>query len=202
MLELIVVRHGQSVADIENRLEGRANFSLTDVGRVQAEKLGYWLNNNMNFDYIISSPLKRAFETSQIVSSICNKEIICDERLMEWNNGVLAGLLRTEALKKYPVPVGGRKYFQRISQGESLIDLRARTEEFLAELMDTSADRKSENRILIVAHGGLINMLFQSFLNLPIKNEVSIHTGDTGVHIWRISEGKKEIIMLNGKEHL
>ncbi|MGV8981611.1 histidine phosphatase family protein [Clostridium sp.] len=103
MLDLIIVRHGQSVADIEERMEGRADFPLTNLGKEQAKKLAHWLKDNAPFDYIISSPLKRASETSEIINTICNVDITYDERLMEWNNGVLAGLLRSEAHEKYPI---------------------------------------------------------------------------------------------------
>jgi 2,3-bisphosphoglycerate-dependent phosphoglycerate mutase len=226
MLELIIARHGQSVADIEKRHEGRADFPLTNLGKEQAEKLAHWLKDKAAFDYIISSPLKRAAETSEIVSKTCGKEIFYDERLMEWNNGVLAGLLRSEAQEKYPIPEGGRKYFERIPEGESIIEFRARVEEFFAELLDRaesgsgsgsgngsgngnivtdaneSTNTNRDSRILIIAHGGTINMLFQSFLGLPVKNDIVICSGDTGVHVWRVNGGNRTIIMSNGNAHL
>lgn len=200
MLDLIIARHGQSTADVENRMEGRADFSLTDLGREQAQKLAQWLKQNTEFDSIISSPLKRASETSEIISSICSKEIMYDERLMEWNNGLIAGLLRCEADKKYPLPKGGRKYFQRICEGESAIDFRARVEEFTAELLDKYSNEDA--KILIVTHGGTINMIIKSFLNLPMNNNISICSGDTSVHILRAKENKRIIVRLNSSEHL
>lgn len=202
MLDLIIVRHGQSVADIEERHEGRADFPLTVLGRNQADKLAYWLKENLIFDYIISSPLKRASETSEIISSICCKEVNYDERLMEWNNGVLAGLLRIEAKEKYPIPKGGRKYFQRIPKGESEIDFRSRAEEFISELIDKYDSNEDYRKILIMSHGGMINMMIQSFLNLPIKNDIVISSGDTAVHMLRVTGDKRIIVSLNGSEHL
>jgi 2,3-bisphosphoglycerate-dependent phosphoglycerate mutase len=202
MLDLIIVRHGQSVADIEKRMEGRADFPLTDLGKEQSEKLACWLKQNIIFDCIISSPLKRASETSKIISELCLKDITYDERLMEWNNGVIAGLLISEANNKYPIPDGGRKYFQRITEGESVIDFRARIEEFIAELLNKYAYSKDDKKILIVTHGGVINMIFHSFLNLPIKNEVSICSGYTSVHILRAIGDKRNIISVNRNEHL
>lgn len=44
MLELLVVRHGQSIADIENRFEGRADFELTNLGIKQANQAASWIN--------------------------------------------------------------------------------------------------------------------------------------------------------------
>lgn len=202
MLDLIIVRHGQSVADIEERMEGRADFPLTNLGKKQAEKLACWLKQNILFDYIISSPLKRASETSDIVSKICFKEVTYDERLMEWNNGLIAGLLKSEAHEKYPIPKGGRKYFQRIFEGESTIDFRTRAEEFIAEILDKYNSDKDDRRILIITHGGTANMIIHSFLNLPIKNDITICSDDTGVHILRAKGNERIIVCLNGKEHL
>lgn len=202
MLDLIIVRHGQSIADIEERHEGRADFSLTVLGRNQAEKLAYWLKENLIFDYIISSPLKRASETSEIISSICCKDVNYDARLMEWNNGVLAGLLRVEAKEKYPIPNGGRKYFQRILKGESEINFGSRAEEFIAELIDKYESDEEYIKILIVSHGGMINMMIQSLLSLPIKNNISFSSGDTAVHMLRAIGDKRIIVSLNGREHL
>lgn len=202
MLDLIIARHGQTVADIENRMEGRADFPLTYLGEEQAEKLAYWLRENILLDFIISSPLKRASQTSNIISNICSREIIYDERLMEWNNGKLAGLLKSEADEKYPMPKGGRKYFQKMYEVESIIDFRARAEEFIAEILDKYDSDKEERRILIISHGGTINMLIQSFLNMPIKNSIRICSGDTGVHMLRVKDKDRIIMSLNGNEHL
>jgi 2,3-bisphosphoglycerate-dependent phosphoglycerate mutase len=107
-LELLVVRHGQSVADIENRFEGRADFELTDLGIEQAKRVAHWIYSNYKPDYIISSPLKRAKKTADFLSKQCNVDISIDEEIMEWNNGLLAGLKREEGMKKYPLPPGGR----------------------------------------------------------------------------------------------
>jgi 2,3-bisphosphoglycerate-dependent phosphoglycerate mutase len=55
---------------------------------------------------------------------------------------------------------------------------------------------------VIVLHGGMINMLFKSFLEFPVNGEISIKSGDTGIHHWRIDNGNKEIILCNNIEHL
>ncbi|QUH19328.1 histidine phosphatase family protein [Alkaliphilus sp. B6464] len=202
MIEFVVIRHGQSLADIEGRHEGRADFPLTDLGREQAEKLAKWLKQRYNFDTIISSPLKRARETAEIIGSKMNKSVIFNEDLMEWNNGVLAGLLREDANRDYPEPEGGRKYFQAVQNGESMIDLRSRAEHFLADLIHSTKDSKDNIRICIVSHGGLITMLYRSFLNMPIDTNVWLSSGDTGVHLWQINNDKKIVMFTNIQEHL
>ncbi|MBP7175329.1 MAG: histidine phosphatase family protein [Thermoclostridium sp.] len=203
MLEIMIVRHGQSVADIENRYESRVDFPLTDLGHAQAAKLALWIKLNYPPDFIVSSPLKRASQTAETIGKEVNIEVKYDNDLMELDTGLLAGLLKAEADLKYPRPEGGRKAHEAIHGGESLIEFRARVERFWSKLISEHGNEETESRrILIVSHGGTINMLFRCFLCLPMSDEPSIHTGDTCVHLWKITKSKKEIEFLNYKAHL
>lgn len=202
MIELIVVRHGQSVADIEKRYEGRADFPLTDLGREHAKKLAYWLKENYPPKYIFSSPLKRTSETAEIVGREVDVEVKYDDDLMELDTGLLAGLLKSEADIKFPKPEGGHKAHEPILGGESLISFRARAETFWSKLISTFGDESELNRILVVSHEGMINMLFRCFMNLPFSDDIMIHSADTCVHLWRVSKTGKNIGFLNRTEHL
>ncbi|MGI5854323.1 MAG: phosphoglycerate mutase family protein, partial [Bacillota bacterium] len=53
---LLVIRHGQSEADILNVIEGRADFPLTDLGHAQAEKMAQWIREHYQVNYIVCSP--------------------------------------------------------------------------------------------------------------------------------------------------
>ncbi len=203
MLELMIVRHGQSVADIENRYEGRVDFPLTNLGYEQAVKLALWIKLNYPPELIVSSPLKRTSETAEIIGKEVNIEVKYDNDLMELDTGLLAGLLKSEADLKFPKPEGGHKAHEAILGGESLIEFRTRAERFWSKLICTHYNEETIiKRILIVSHGGMINMLFRCFLCLPINDEFVIHTGDTCVHLWKISKGKKTIEFMNYQEHL
>ena len=108
-MDIFIIRHGQSQADLEDRHEGRADFELTELGQKQAKALGEWLKEHYKIEKIFSSTLKRAAETAQIISKGIGADIELDETLMEWDNGLLAGLYREEAAKRFPKPPGGRK---------------------------------------------------------------------------------------------
>jgi len=116
---------------------------------------------------------------------------------MEWNNGLIAGLSREEANKKYPEQ---KKYpHTKIYEQESYIDFRMRAETILSKIIN---ENDEENTIVIVLHGGMINMLFKSFLESPINSKISIKNSDTGIHHWRINNGNREIILCNNIEHI
>jgi 2,3-bisphosphoglycerate-dependent phosphoglycerate mutase len=200
MLDLLVVRHGQSIADIEDRFEGRADFELTDLGMQQAKLAADWINENYKPDYIITSPLKRARKTAETISSVCDVDILIEDEIMEWNNGRLAGLKREEGMEKYPLPPGGRKPHDTFAETESFIQFRARAETFLSKLLNSN--KSKTGRICIVSHGGFINMLFRSYLRLPMDSNISIASGDTGIHLWQVDENNRRIIFNNYQEHI
>ena len=82
-MDLLVIRHGQSEADILNVIEGRADFSLTELGNRQAKHMADWVANYMVIDKIISSSLKRAKQTAEILAAATNAPLEFDDYLME-----------------------------------------------------------------------------------------------------------------------
>ncbi|HHW57308.1 MAG TPA: histidine phosphatase family protein [Clostridia bacterium] len=201
-MEILIVRHGQSQADLEDRYEGRADFSLTELGCEQAQKLAKWVLENYRPDIILSSPLKRAAQTAEYIGKETNVKIIFDDELMEWDNGLLAGLLRSEAAEKYPLPKEGRKPYSEFAGTESYINFRARAETFWAKFLDTYGTDENIRRACIVSHGKMINMLFRAFMKLPIDTDITLKTGDTGVHLWVVDGNKREIVFSNSQAHL
>lgn len=129
-------------------------------------------------------------------------KLIIEDELMEWNNGLLAGMLRDDAKKKFPIPEGGRRNYQELAESESYINFRGRAEMFWSRFSDEYVNKDKYKRICIVSHGGMINMLFRSILNLPINTDLSIFSGDTGVHLIKINQNGIRILFTNKQEHL
>ena len=198
-MKLLLIRHGQSEADLLNVHEGRADFSLTNLGREQATKLAQYLLNRYQVEQIITSPMKRAAQTSEIINSVYNCGIIFEEKLMEFNNGVLAGMDRERAKQIYPLPTVGRPLTTAILQGESELTFRQRVEFVYHEIMDTYKEMAC---LAIVAHGGTIN----HFLNILLKNDITapfiFPTGDTGYHEIEYKHEKVIVRVLNNQRHL
>lgn len=196
---LILVRHGQSEADIEKRLEGRYDSDLTELGYLQANAAAKWISNNYNLTKIITSPLKRTLHTANVMSHFTNTDVIVNDDLMEWNNGILAGMLRSEAEIKYPLPKNGRKSYEHPLGTESLIQFRTRIESFWQEFIDT---HQNDECVCIVTHGGTIRMLIASILNLPIINDIKFKMGDCSINIFNIENNEKVIVKINFTEYL
>ncbi|MCL2405891.1 MAG: histidine phosphatase family protein [Defluviitaleaceae bacterium] len=198
-MKLLIIRHGQSEADILNVWEGRADFDLTALGHEQASLMANWVAGNYKIDKIFSSPLKRAQQTADALANSTGASITFDDDLMEWQNGLIAGMLRAEALAKYPPP--NIKYPHTAMYGqESDVQFRARAETALSKIINENTE---EHTIAIVSHNGLIGRLFHSFICAPLISPVNLcKTGDTGIHEWRITNGMREIIHVNMQHHL
>jgi 2,3-bisphosphoglycerate-dependent phosphoglycerate mutase len=202
VIELLVLRHGQSQADLEDRHEGRADYPLTDLGREQARKAGAWIASRYSVDRILASTLVRAAETARIVGETLGVPVEPDPALMEFNNGELAGMLRADANVRFGPMFGGRTELlphERFPGGESMVEMRARAEQFLSHLLAETPDGQ---RVLLVSHGGMIAQLFRAYLSLPVETRVFLSTGDTGLHLWDVDGPRRRIRFTNSLVHL
>ena len=104
-MNLILLRHGQSTWNLENRFTGWKDVSLTKTGVEEAKYSGkIILENQFNIQSIYTSLLKRATETTNIVAQIINypkSQIKNDWRLNERHYGALEGLNKSETAKTY-----------------------------------------------------------------------------------------------------
>lgn len=91
-MEILLIRHGESEADILQVHEGRADFELTDRGRKQVRAMADRVKRDFPPDSIYASTLKRASETTKVLADTIGCPLQNEEVLMEHNNGVQAGL--------------------------------------------------------------------------------------------------------------
>ena len=192
-MKLLVIRHGESEADLLDVHEGRADFSLTERGHRQAQAMAEYVAANYHIDRIYASTLTRAMQTAKHLSDATGIQIRPEANLMEFNNGLLAGLPHKEAAEKYPripdLPPDQAVYGQ-----ESLMNFRARTEKMLAKILAEAAD---DETIAVVTHGGTINQLYHAFLNLPVNDGMFFSTADTGIHEWIVEPTERRVARSN-----
>lgn len=159
---LTLLRHGESVGNAEGYHQGQTEFPLTEKGRAQARALAdFWQAQGERFDQVIASPQSRARETAEIIAAALNLPLEFDDVWMERDNGVLGGLLWTEAEEKYPQPDFIPTY-QPIGQiGESQWELYLRAGRAVQSLM-----HRPPGHYLVVSHGGLLNMVMYAILGI------------------------------------
>ncbi|NLW17156.1 MAG: histidine phosphatase family protein [Firmicutes bacterium] len=197
-MKLLVIRHGESEADLLKVHEGRADFALTEAGQRQAAAMAKWVAQHYPVDKIYASTLIRAQQTAKALAATTNAPLIDEPGLREHDNGLLAGLPFEEAAAKYP-PIPNRPPHLAPYEMESEIDFRCRVEKALSKIIH---ENTLESTIALVCHGGTIKMLYQAFLGLPIASDVVFATGDTGIHLWEYEPGKRRILFANRTAHL
>ena len=104
-IKLVLLRHGESLWNLENRFTGWTDVGLTDKGKAEAKSSGQLLKEEgFEFDLVYTSVLKRATGTMDIClneMNIINVPIIYDWRLNERHYGALQGLNKAETAEKY-----------------------------------------------------------------------------------------------------
>lgn len=196
-MRLLVIRHGESEADLLDVHEGRADFPLTQRGHRQAEALARYVKANYEVSAIYSSTLKRACQTAEHLSRETGVPVTADPMLMEFNNGLIAGMGRSEARERYPEVVGLPVHASVYGQ-ESALEFRFRADYMLSKII---ADVGEGHVAVVVTHGGMINQLYRSFRRLPVDCGVFFSTGDTGLHEWRVEPRRRWVVKSNWTGH-
>ncbi len=161
---LYIARHGQTAWNAQNKVCGITDVELTDIGKEQAKALAYEVQG-YGIDLILSSPLKRALDTSKIVSEICNTPFEIDERLIEQNYGVYEGIDR-----KAEEFINHKKCFAyKYPNGESVLQVAYRIYGLMEELKEKYRDKN----ILIISHGGVCRIINTYFCDMT--NEAFFH---------------------------
>lgn len=163
-MTLYVLRHGQTVWNLEGRFQGQQDSPLTELGVNQATRLAESLEA-IGSSRLFSSPLGRARNTAAVVAKKIGIAVETDTRLKECHFGHCEGLTRPEMESRFPglwaVRTEDRWGF-RWPGGESFKDLMTRAGSFLKERKDALAS----GDVLIVAHETINRALIGSAVGL------------------------------------
>lgn len=157
-MNLYIVRHGQTRLNAEHRAQGRNGELLNEVGIEQAKELKKkFETENIKFDYIYSSPQKRAIQTAKIATGENN--IIIDNRLNVYDLGSADGMPMSD------IKITGTVPDMNIYDGvEKLEDYKERIYRFISEIIEKY--KNTDYNILIVGHKdstGMISAYFERF---------------------------------------
>ena len=159
---LVIVRHGQSQWNLENRFTGQTDQPLTNLGKHEAREAGTLLKNDQ-FAIGFTSVLQRAIETMDIIlreTGQTNLPIKRSPALNERMYGDLQGMNKDEAGKRFgdeQVFRWRRGYADRPPGGESLADTHARVIPYFNDQI--LPHLQADEDVLIVAHGNSLRAL-------------------------------------------
>ncbi|MEK7389391.1 MAG: 2,3-bisphosphoglycerate-dependent phosphoglycerate mutase [Elusimicrobiota bacterium] len=162
MGRLVLVRHGQSQWNLENRFTGWVDVPITPLGEQEAHRAGRELKS-LRFDLAFTSELQRAQQTLNIILEEIGQAglpVKKDKALNERHYGDLQGLNKAETAAKYgeaQVHVWRRSFDVRPPNGESLKDTAARTLPFFKTFILPSA--AASQNVLVSAHGNSLRAI-------------------------------------------
>jgi broad specificity phosphatase PhoE len=183
-MDLILVRHGQSVANRDGIMQGQYDAPLSDLGKRQATLLGNWLKERqITWDAAYCSPLSRARDTARYLTEAQGKpEALNDDDLLEVHAGQLQAKTRVEMQEQFP------SFFERdITSlgdysdfgGEAYDAIQVRVQRFLAKMNELH--REPNHNVLAVAHGGLLFQLAKALICSPNPRVCMVRFGNCSV---------------------
>lgn len=177
MPKLVLVRHGQSQWNLENKFTGWVDVELSQLGIKEAENAGKLLNNYI-FDNVFTSVLKRAINTADIITKEIgyNGEFIRNEALNERHYGDLQGLNKDEVGAQYgleQLQIWRRSYDTPPPNGESLYDTQKRVIPFYINEIEPLL--KAGKNVLVVAHGNSLRSMIMHLENISKEDIVGLN---------------------------
>ena len=169
MIKLLLVRHGESVMNLEKRFQGSLESPLSEKGKQEAKKLALYLKDT-RIDAIYSSDMERAVETAKEVAKFHGLKIIRKKELNERNFGALQGKyfkdLTEEEKEMNQRRLGEVDY--RLPGGESLADVRER----VMKIVDYIIENHKDQTVAIIVHGNVKRAMMLGILNKDIISDL------------------------------
>jgi broad specificity phosphatase PhoE len=196
-MRLILVRHGETEANITKIIQGHTQGELNQKGLEQAGKVAERLKGE-HFDVIISSDLKRAKQTAEAINKFHSMEIIFSKQVRERHCGVYENGPSSKYLDDRDKSGVSPTEF-RPEGGESHADLRERVKKFFNSIFPQYKGKT----VLIVSHGGFLNQLVGLLLNKDVAWSREFWHDNTGITIIDVKDGgNHEARLVNCTKHL
>ncbi|OBJ48998.1 glucosyl-3-phosphoglycerate phosphatase [Mycobacterium asiaticum] len=172
---LVMLRHGQTDYNLGSRMQGQLDTDLSELGRAQAVAAAEVLGKLQPL-LILSSDLRRAYDTAVKLGERTGMQVRVDARLRETHLGDWQGMTHAQIDAEAP---GARLAWREDATwaphgGESRVDVAARSVPLVSELVAAAPEwggpGEPERPVVLVAHGGLIAALSAGLLRLPVDN--------------------------------
>ena len=202
LTEVTVIRHGETVWNRQGRYQGQQDSALTPEGRTQAVRLGKRLGRlGRRYDAFYSSDLGRAWDTAGLAGRGLEMAPHPEPGLRERNFGLFEGLTRDQIREHHPDIL--ERYYSgdadyRIPDGESLRGFSERVVHCVRQL----AARHPGGRLLLVSHGGVLNMLFREAVGLDLLTPRRFSLHNASLNIFRFENEKIGIERWGDLDHL
>ena len=181
--QVVLMRHGQTDANVTRILQGQLNSHLSELGHAQAEAAADYLAD-VPFEAAYASDLDRAMDTARaVVARHPGLELHPEPLLREWNLGFLQGqswndLMKIPGLQKLQSALAKEGVDCQVPGGESKWDLQARADRFLEMLLE----RHCGQTILVVTHAGFLRRIFRRVVGITDECNLLPRTDNASIH--------------------
>ncbi|MFT4192004.1 MAG: histidine phosphatase family protein [Comamonas sp.] len=179
---LIAIRHGETAWNVDTRIQGHLDIPLNDTGLWQAAQAGQALAHE-DIQAIYASDLQRAAQTAQAIARPhATLQVQPEPGLRERGFGHFEGKTYAQIQAEWPEEsVRWRKrdpHFDPPGGGESLVTFGTR----IIETVDRIAARHAGGQIVLVAHGGVMDVLYRAATRLDVQAPRSWHLGNAAIN--------------------
>ncbi|MDP2750768.1 MAG: histidine phosphatase family protein [Nanoarchaeota archaeon] len=196
-MKLIIVRHGETEANLKSIVQGHLHGKLTKKGRQQAKCVALRLKDE-KIDLILSSDLKRAIDTAKEIKGYHKAPLKLTKELRERNTGIYNGK-HIEIVKAAREKSGKSMSEFKPKNGESYIEVKKRVHKFLKKIL---AKHKG-NTIVIVTHSAFIRMLLSIILEKSMEEAFELERqGNASVSIITFEGRERKVHIINCTKHL
>jgi 2,3-bisphosphoglycerate-dependent phosphoglycerate mutase len=205
MTELIVIRHGETDWNRQHRFQGQIDVPLNDIGLEQADRLASRLKHEA-LDVLVCSDLQRAQATAEAVARQHDQAprmaLLPEALWREQGFGVLEGLdvptIRSRHADLWAQWVRHDADYALPEGGESNRAFHARVMQALQQLVARHAGR----RVLVVSHGGVLDMLWRTAHGLPLSGPRACEIPNTGINRLRWQGDRLQVLQWADAAHL
>ncbi len=197
---LLLCRHGQTGFNASLRFQGQMDEPLSELGRQQARLLAGRLAEEL-VDVAYTSDLARAHETATLALAGRGVPLHVDARLREVAFGRWEGMTFAEIKDKYPDDVVARerdRVHYAMPGGESLAQLADRVRGFLQDVLP----RHESQPVLVIAHGGTVNAVISSLLDIPLTSWWRLRNHNANVSVLDFTLQGPRLVSFNDTCHL
>lgn len=197
---ILAVRHGETRWNREGRMQGHLDSDLDPEGAAQADALGRRLARE-HIDRVVASDLGRTVATARGILAHTGHEMTLDARLRERHLGIFQGLTGEEAALRHAAH--WRRFKSRdpdhdLVTGESLRTFSARCVECVAALAHAHPDAT----ILVVTHGGVLDVLFRHSTGLALEAPRTFTLLNASLNTFEIDAGRWNLLHWGDIAHL
>jgi broad specificity phosphatase PhoE len=200
---LLLIRHGQSVANSEGRLQGKLDSPLTERGREQARLLARRLvREDWHLSAIHGSDLRRAAETAEILGSAVQAPLSLDERLREYDVGLLTGLNESEIKDRYPEVWHALRQSPEWPTIPGEEGSHAFHQRIVSVLDDIRSSHDQDDAVAVVSHGRTLSKILAQLLGIEHDRRMMFRFGNTSLSIVELYPHRVMLASLNDLCHL